>query len=96
MYKWGPICTPVATVAGSTAWHSNLWFSSGLLPLLLEHCHPFNGHVSLLTLDVVAVVVAIADRGDGGCPQVVAVIMHIDELGGCGSVPSLKVNKCHD
>lgn len=34
----------------------------------------------------------------GGCPRVMAVIVCIDELGGCGSATSLKENKCckHD
>ena len=46
------------------------------------------------TLVVVAVVVAIADRGDGGCPRVVAVVVRVDESEGCGSAPLLKVNEC--
>ena len=50
--------------------------------------------VVLATLVVVAVVVVVADRGDGGCPRAVAVVMRIDESGGCRSVPSLKVNEC--
>ena len=33
---------------------------------------------------------------DSGCPRVMAIVVHIDEPGGCGSAPSLKENsrKC--
>jgi len=42
---------------------------------------------------LVVLVNASCGRCGGGCPWVVAVIVRVDESGGCGSAPSLKVNE---
>ena len=54
LYKWGPICITVGSVASCTAWHSS---AQQLMVLLMQ------GDTSMVTIVVVVVVVVMSGGG---------------------------------